>query len=123
MKRRLSPPVEVIDLTGSPPASKVAKKAAIQLSTTPRTAGERRQPSQSPRRGFNSQQREQSGGDNPWYGFPGADVFSHPSQRFRVAFNPDPDFFTPVAEELARALPEPKPGNKVPSLSLDNSSR
>ena len=39
------------------------------------------------------------------YQFPDPDVFSHPSQRFRVGLNPDPDMFQPVAEELAKSIP------------------
>ena len=40
--------------------------------------------------------------------FPDPDVFSHPSQRFRLSLNPDPDRFTPVAEELAEPIPRDK---------------
>jgi len=52
-------------------------------------------------------EREEGG---EWASFPGPEVFSHPSARFRTALNPDPDFFRPVAEELARGLPEPRSG-------------
>jgi hypothetical protein len=179
MKRRHTPPLDVIDLTSSqappvvdltapdqfidltdsPPASKVAKTVSarplMDLKITARLGAKvspdsRQSFGQPPRRYFHTQhqtasgeghsrsfshdqtldfssdrtgqynsfsesrqrsgrhERDDDGGE--WASFPAPDVFSHPSQRFRSALNPDPDFFRPVAEELARGLPEPKTG-------------
>ena len=146
MKRVRSSPSEVIDLTDTPPKSKVAKTSLPyqQLGkqrSAPRpfnAASEIRQVGSSFRPGaqkngeaggryFDNQRQEaawtsQSGHyndpgtssdyytDNLWPSFPGPEVFSHPSQRFRVCLNPDPDYFTFVAEELARSLPVPNSG-------------
>ena len=122
MKRvHSSPPGEVIDLTDdveSPPALKVAKTAPPH----PRQAAAARPRTQpaptnlAHRRNFHSQRPTsaasgQNRSENLWGSFPGPDVFSHPSERFRGFLNPDPDYFTAVAEELARSLPLSKPGD------------
>jgi hypothetical protein len=187
MKRRHTPPLDVIDLTSSPappvvgltapdqfidltdspPASKVAKTASarplMDLKITARlehkvSPDNRQSFGQPPRRYFQTQrqtatatgeghsrsfshnqtldfssdrtghynsfsestqrfgsnERDHDGGE--WASFPAPDVFSHPSQRFRTTLNPDPDFFRPVAEELARGLPEPKTGILSPPV-------
>lgn len=136
MKRsHVSPQPEVIDLTddSESPPPKVLKTGR---DAAPATAFRARQPPgrspaasrQASGRYFHPlrpNSREERPGPagqfrdsvNPWASFPGPDVFSHPSARFRSLLNPDPDHFTGVAEELARGLPPCRIGGKFSTLS------
>jgi hypothetical protein len=138
MKRSHSPQHEVIDLTDEKECS--APKVSRTISQSSPTNGTPR-PNQAARRraelsgagrahqryfqslhpngSSTAKQRrrhhEESRRENAWASFPGPDVFSHPSERFRTFLNPNPDHFVVVAEQISSSLPLSKPGELVMS--------
>jgi len=73
----------------------------------------------STRFGRDNESRRSSSAPQEDFELPGPDVFSQPSDQFRIGLNPDPESFRPVAEYLATKIPEhvQKKGHRFKPLS------
>jgi len=111
MKRRFEP--DVIDLTREPEPSR--KKKAWTAAESGKSAHKARGNGSNQHHhwlGFRNlnnwgtPRRHDVSETHDFSEFPGNDVFTHPSDNFRMLLNPNPDDFQIVAQELSASIPQ-----------------